>query len=486
MSEQPEDLELTLESSSAVRIQILDEGYTAVIFVPDEISDYPSLKQVHLAIESAGIKHGIDDETVEKLIHDRIKGKPIVFARGEPPAEGSGSRFIWHESAGSEISERDITEEIAKPNCEVYFFSRVSKGQRIVSKLPSDGKKTGTNVFGEPVIIPDGDLSLSVGEGTILSKDGLAVHADKSGVAVWAGNRVSVSEIQYIEGNVDALNGNIKIKGSVCIENDVCSGSRIDALGDIYIGGNIENADVYSRRGSVIVRSGIVGQGQARILAGHNVIAGYIQDATVGAKLNVYAGCYIINSAVSAGRNIIVTAGDGLIRGGITFAEKKIEVNVAGSEDYIATELKVGYTAPQHISRSRYQLRQDQRHTRMELAYVEKRIAFLRLLKDRMGKLPQDKEEQLVELEEKEDVLLGQRRDHEARELEIKKQTGAMDEGKFEAETIRVHEIIHPNVSVSVGEKTYNVDKERRDLIFFRVGDELVFGPLSQGIAKGA
>jgi len=253
----------------------------------------------------------------------------------------------------------------------------------------------------------------------------------------------------------------------------------------IFVGGSIENADVYSRRGSVIVRSGIVGQGQARVLAGRNVVAGFIQDATVGAKWNVHAGCYIINSAVSAGRSITVTATSGLIRGGTTFAEKRIEVNVAGSEDNIATELKVGYTAPQHISRIKYQLRQDQRHTRMELAYVQKRIAFLRLLKDRMGRLPQDKGTQLAELEEQENFLLGQRRDHEVKELDVNNRTGTRDEVKFEAETIRIHDIIHPNVSVSIGEKTYNVDKERRDLIFFRVGDELVFGPLSEDIAKG-
>ncbi len=485
MSEQPEDLKLAPENSSSVRIQIKDGGYTAVIFVPDGISDYPSLKQVHLAIESAGIKHGINDETIENLIRDRIKGKSIIFAKGDPPTEGSGPRFIWHENTGSQELERDITEEVVKADRAGHFFSRVSKGQQIVSKLPSEGGKTGTNVLGESVNIPDSDLSLAAGEGTFLSKDGLVVHADRSGVAVWAGNRVSVSDIQYFEGNVDTLNGNIKINGSVCIENDVCSGSSIDVLGDIFVGGNIENADVYSRKGSVIARSGIVGQGQARILAGRDVVAGFIQDATVGAKLDVYAGCYIINSAVSAGRDIIVTAAEGLIRGGTTFAERKIEVNVAGSEEYIETELKVGYTAPQHISRSRYQLRQDERQTRMELAYVQKRHSFLRLLKDRMGKLPKDKEEQLVELEERENILLSQRRDHEARELEIKNKADAMDGSKVVAETIRIYDIIHPNVSVSVGEKTYNVDKERRNLIFFRVGDELVFGPLSQGIAEG-
>ena len=484
MSEWLEDQEQSTGGNGPIDIRILEEGYAAALFVPEEVADFPSLTQVYLAIESAGVRYGIDDSAVENLVQEQIKGKPVVFARGKPPVEGGGSRLFWHENSEAEASPRDITERVAEPGRELYLFARVKKGQQILSKLPAAEGEAGINVCGESIIVPGNDISIPSGGGTSLSRDGLTLRADRSGIAVWTGDKVSVLDIKHIEGNVDGQTGDIKINGSVHIEKDVRSGFRVEALGDIFIGSNIEGANVYSRRGSVIVRDGIIGQSRAKVLAGRNIMAGFIQDATVGAKLDVEAERYIINSAVSAGRYITAATNEGIVRGGTIFAAKRIEVRSAGSEGRIATELKVGYTAPQNISRARYELRNDQRRNRMELAHVQKRLAFLRLLKKRMGDMPEDKEERLADLERKESVLLGQRRGHSTKETELKNEAETPDEEKHEAETIRIHDTIYPKVSVAIGDTTLEMNRKRHNLIFFRAGDRLTFGPLHQALVK--
>ncbi len=484
MSEQLGDQEHSAGGNGPIRIRILEEGYTAALLVPEEVSAFPSLKQVHLAIENAGVKYGINDGTLEELIHKQIKGKPMVFARGNLPVGGGGPRLVWHENSGGETSPRDITKEITEPGLNLHLFTRVERGQPILSKQPAKGGEAGINVFGEAITLPGGDIPLPAGEGTSLSKDGLALLADRSGIAAWTGDNVSVMDIQYIEGSVNGQTGDIRINNSVHIEKDVCSGFRVEALGDIFIGGNVEDADVYSRRGSVIIRNGVLGGGRAKILAGRNIVAGFIQDATAGAKLNVEVERYLINSVITAGRYITAATNEGLVRGGTIFAEKRIEVRNAGSESRLATEMKVGYTAPQNISRARYQLRHDQRQNRMELAHIQKRLAFLRILKERMGTLTEDKEEQLADLEKQESVLLGQHREHSTRDTEIKSKPEAPDEGWHEAETIRIHDTIYPMVSVGIGDATLEMDKERHNLIFFRAGDKLAFGPLNQVMAK--
>ncbi|UCH62548.1 MAG: DUF342 domain-containing protein [Fidelibacterota bacterium] len=486
MSGQLDDQENSSGENGPIQVRILEEGYTAALLVPEEVSAFPSLKQVYLAIENSGVKYGINDGALERIIQEPVKGKAVIFAKGKLPTEGGGSRLIWHENSGAEPSTRDITREVVEPGREPCLFLHVKEGQQILSKLPATGGEAGINVFGETINLPGDDIPLPAGEGTSLSKDGLTLLADRSGLATWTGDKVSVVDIQHIEGNVNGLTGDIKINGSVHIEKDVLSGSRVEALGDIFIGGNVEDADVYSRRGSVVVRNGILGQGRARILAGRNVVAGFVQDATVGAKLNVEVDRYMINSAITAGHYITATSNEGIVRGGTIFAEKRIEVRNAGSESRIATEMKVGYTAPHNISRARYQLRHDQRHNRMELAYVQKRLAFLKLLRERMGELTDDKEKQLVSLEEQESVLLGQYREHSTKDTELEGKSEVADEDLYEAETIRIHDTIYSKVSLAIGDATLEMNKERHNLIFFRAGDNLAFGPLRQALAEQA
>jgi len=482
MSERLEKKRPDPAGTAQTDFRISDDGYTAALFIPEEMVPFPSAKQVHLAIEKAGINYGLDDNALARLIKEQIKGKQVVFARGKLPVEGGISKLIWHDNSAAEAQPIDVTEEFIDPDKKLYLFMNVEKGQEILSKLPAPEGEAGINVFGKTMTMPGNDLPMPEGEGTCLSKDGLFLLAGKPGVAVRAGDKIVVNDVHRIDGSIGTQTGDIKIDGSVYIEKDVCSGFRVEAIGDIFIGGSIEGAEVYSRAGSVIVRNGIFGQGKAKVLAGRKVIAGFIQDATIGAKFDVEAQRYIINSAVAAGRYINAVTNEGIVRGGTLLAEKRIDVRTAGSDGRITTDLKVGYSAPVSASRVRYQLRSDQRNNRLELAYVQKRLAFLNLLKGRMGRLTDDKEEQLAELERKERILRNQHRNHGTRDEELQKQAAELENVKPEAETIRIHDTIYAGVSVAIGSVSLDIDRERHNVIFFRVGDRLAFGPLRQAL----
>ncbi|UCD37317.1 MAG: DUF342 domain-containing protein, partial [Fidelibacterota bacterium] len=484
MNDHLEKKEQESASASAIEIQIQEDGFAAAMFVPEGAADFPSAKQVHLAIEKAGVSYGVDDGAVEKLLHHQIRGKSVVFAKGKRPKTGGNSRLLWHDNSAAGTSPRDVTAELANPSQELYLFMRVEKGQPILSKEAAGEGTAGVNVFGESMSAHGIDVPIPQGEGTELSKDGSTLLASRAGIASISGETVSVVEVNHIKGSVDAGTGNIKHDGIVHIEKDVRAGFRVEAIGDVYIGGNIEGAEVYSRGGSVIVRNGIMGQGRARILAGRNVVAGFIQDATVGAKLNVEAERYIINSTVTAGNNILALTNEGIVRGGTLFAEKRIEVCTAGTESQVETILKVGYTPPLNLSRIRYQLRTDQMRNRRELEYVQKRITFLKLLKERLGELDGDKEGQLAELEKKEGLLLSKHREQSVREVELGGEGETPEEEKIEAETIRIHGAIHPGVSVAIGDAGMDMDKERSNVIFFRAGERLSFRPLHQAVEK--
>ena len=484
MSDIPEDTGPGSAGAEPIEVQILDDGFAAALFVSEEAPAFPTLKQVHLAIERAGVQIGVDDEAVERLISDQIVGEPVIFARGKPVAKGGDAKLIWHEQSEDGAAPKDITEAIASNNHEVNLFISVEEGQQILSKLPATQGESGVNVFGEETGVAGEDIAIPGGEGTRLSKDGLTLLAEKAGVAAWSGNVILVRGVHHIEGSVESQSGPIKDEGSVYIEKDVRSGCRVEAMGDIYVGGNVENAEVYSHSGNVIVRNGIIGQGGARLLAGGNIVAGFIQDATVGAKQDVEVLRYIINSAVTAGRYITATAGEGIVRGGTLYAEKRIEVRVAGADSRIETELKVGYTPPENLTQARYELRNEKGRNRMELAYVQKRRDFLKLLKDRKTGLNDEKEAELAELEEKASLLERQRDEQRVSEKGLNQRAEDLAADPGEAETIRILETIYPEVSVTIGDAVYPNDRDRSNVIFFRSGDRLSFGPLQQTLAK--
>lgn len=483
MNEPIQERQSSESTSNPVEVRILNDGYKAGLFISKSVNPFPSVKQIYLAIENARVTYGIDDQAVDQLIKDSVKGNLVVFAKGKPPVDGGGARLIWNLGSENGVPPTDITDQLAGATVVTPLFGRVSKGQQILSKMPASEGMDGITVFGESQANTGTDVDIPQGESTYLSSDGLTLLANNRGIASWSGGLISVSDVKHINGSIDAQTGDMKVEGAIHIEKDVRAGFRVEAVGDIYIGGNIEGSDVYSRSGNVVVRNGIIGQNRARVLAGRNIVAGFIQDSTVGAKQDVEVGRYIINSAITAGRHIIALSREGIIRGGTCFAGKKIEIRVGGSDGRISTELKVGFTPPESAMRAKAELHAEQRRNRMELAYIQKRLQFLTLLKEHSGNLAEDKELQLKELQQKEKVLLNQQKIITDKESNMPEESQESTEIN-EVESIRIHDTIYPEVAIGVGNLGLINVKERTNIMFFRVGESMKMGPLHAAMKK--
>ena len=461
-------------------VKILEDGFAASLSVFESADEFPSIKQIYLIIDNAKVAYGIDDLKVEHLIANQVRGEEVIFARGKLPVGHETAKLIWNVGTDGSDVQRDITSIIEIGRTDIRLYGRVEKDQRIVTKLPAEDGEPGINVFGKPQGGNAADIEIPTGEGIYPSQDGLTLFAADSGIASFNGSEITVMPARYIDGNVNAQTGNIKEDGAVYIAKDVQSGFRVEAVGNIFVGGNVEGADVYSRNGSVFIHNGIIGQTRARILAGENIVAGFIQDATIGAKNDVKAVRYIINSAVTAGNHIIVVSKEGIVRGGTLYAEKKIEIRIGGSDGRIPTELKVGFAPPELNLKEHRDVVDNQRKNRMELAYVQKRLTFLKLLKDHKGELTEEKEAQLKELAERSAGLLKIHMESSEREAELDETKPTDDQEIHEVESIRVHEKIFPEVTLAIGDANLLIDKERTNLMFFRSGTDLKFGPLNQ------
>ena len=214
-------------------------------------------------------------------------------------------------------------------------------GDLLARLIKEDPGESGKNVYGEEIKPRTvRSLKLEYGNNITCNEDRTEIYSDVTGHANYINGKVFVSNVFQVPADVDNSVGNIEYNGSVEIKGNVKAGFSVKATGDIIIEGVVENAYVESA-GQIIVKRGIHGMHKGVLKAGTNVLAKYIENATV------YAGGYveaeaILNSDVSATGEVRVHGKKGLINGGTVRAGRCIEVEYAGTEMGTFTTLEVG------------------------------------------------------------------------------------------------------------------------------------------------
>lgn len=443
--------------------------------------DVPSEAEVRSAIEAAGVRFGILEEVIQNLIE---AGEPVqeqVIAEGQKPHLGENARLVWH----VDIVEGQRPTIMADGKADFKRLKRfewVEAGQQLVSVLPAQKGSPGTDVRGESVPVPDpvDGLELPAGKNCRISDDGLTLESAIDGYACMVEGRVQIDNVYHIRGDVDFSTGNVKYEGTVMVDGDVRSGFRVEATESIYIEGSVEAAEVYSKNGSVVVRSGILGRGRAKILAGDSLHCGFIQDATASIKNNVLIKHYSINSHITCGGTIRLTENEGLVRGGRLVAERGIEARVIGSDHAIPTEVVLSRSDVHADDAELIALQRQLAEEQQEFQDLVKREQFLRLLQDRVGKLSPDRAEELERLDEQ--------RSEVAARLDTLQSAISQRQvvHPLEASTsVTVHQTLFRKVAVTIGHKQYYCTEPKRGVRISRRADDIVVTAL-HGATPGA
>jgi uncharacterized protein (DUF342 family) len=145
-------------------------------------------------------------------------------------------------------------------------------------------------------------------------------------------------------------------RGAVLLDGRRSSGFRVDATGSIYINGSVEAAEVYSEKGDIVIASGILGKGRAKIITSGNLICRFLQDAQVGAKKDVIIEHYAINCSISAGGKVLLVQNEGLIRGGRAYAEGGMKAVEVGSQQSIPTDIGISGEDTLYLDAEKWQL----------------------------------------------------------------------------------------------------------------------------------
>ncbi len=450
-----------------IKVTISKDGLTASLTITAQPGSFPTEKELLAALQKAGVTYGIDYDKIKQIAEKRAAVYNMTVAAGKPPVFGKDATLKWLVPV---YRQRERERSARVDFKQALFFHPVTRNQPLVVKTPASKGEDGVTVTGKPIPSEGRDISLPRGKNTVLSEDGLTLIAAIDGSAYWQNGLVNVDRVLHIKGDVNYATGNIKFNGPVIIDGDVRSGFRVEARDSIVIGGNVEAAHIYSQQGDVTITYGVVGKKRAKVLAGGNLTCGYLQDATVGVRGDLYVQHYIINCSVSAGGRVIVKGAEGRIRGGTITSEKGIEAVHVGSERNIYTELKILSQGPNNSQKKLWELSRLRTELAMRYSTLEKKYLFLNKLRQSLAKLSAEKENEIEYL--KNELKRLKTRLIKLDDQEIILQKEAAKERLLKE--IVVEGYLYPNVHVEINGLGFLSDETLQGVKIFRFKDELL------------
>jgi len=180
----------------------------------------------------------------------------------------------------------------------------VRRGQELARLTPSIAGSPGRSLSGREITVPVvKGVRLPAGPNTEISADGMSLLAGCDGEVVLRNLLVEVIPMYVHEGDVTAGSGPLMKTGGLLIKGSVLEGGRVEAIGDVYIAGNVTAADIRSHTSNVSVGgtvSGWVGR-LAQLRAAGHIQCDQARQAKLTANGDVYIQATACQTTILAG-----------------------------------------------------------------------------------------------------------------------------------------------------------------------------------------
>jgi uncharacterized protein (DUF342 family) len=461
--------------------EVVQDGYVKIEISKNMMEAYLTIypprggksvtrEDVKKALVEKNIVYGIIDEIIERSLTLQMVSEPLVVAKGADPVDGENARIDY--SFGSDLLKGKPTEMI---NGSVDFYNlhliqNVQPGEILANKVMATPGTPGHTVNGDELPSKPGkDVQIGIGKNVELIDDNTTAVASVRGHAILAGNKISVSNVYEVNGDVDFNTGNIEFNGSVIVKGSVREGFRVAAEGDVEIQNTIADGIVICS-GNLKVQNGIVGK-KSRISAGGNIVTKFIENSSVEAGGEIVVGEAIMHSRVSSKKSVTV-GGKGVIVGGLIRAAEEITCNIAGSHLATITEMEAGISP--ELRQEHNRMTKEKQAKEIDLDKADKAIKLLKHIKDTTGDLSQDKIAILVRVSRAHAQLV-----QEITELQTELENTEFQLQQSERGKIKVQGIIHPGVRVSIGSAYMQIQDDYSFACLTKVGPDIKINPYS-------
>lgn len=428
-----------------------------------------SRQDIEKALQEKNIVYGIRDDIIDKAVIMQSVSEPLVIARGIDPVDGQNAtiKYVFDSDAL-----RGKPTEMLDGRVDFYnlnLIHNVEPGEVLAIKTPAGEGTPGYTVTGEELPAKAGkDIQLSIGKNVELAENNTRVLATAKGHVVLAGNKISVSNVYEISGDVDFNTGNIEFNGTVVVKGSVREGFKVVADGDVEVLNTIADG-VVECTGNVKVKNGIVGRTKSRIKAGGSVFTRFIENSTVESGADVVVGEAIMHSKVSARKNVVV-GGKGVIVGGIIRAGEEINCKIVGSPLATATELEAGINP--ELRKELTQLTNLKQSKDQDFDKADKAVKLLNQLKQVQGELPPDKMAIFMRVNKIQAQLAGELEELKQNIENVEFQIKQSERGRIMAQGV-----IHSGVKVTIGSASIHIHDDYNFACLTKVGEEIKITP---------
>lgn len=322
-------------------ISVSEDKLEAYIYLCPSSSDveYTEEELINL-LNNKKIVSGIDMDVIRRIIQNKLYYKILVIARGKKPIDGIDGYFEF--LFNTNIDKRPkILEDGSVDYLSLDIVESVSAGEDIVKYHPAIKGSNGYNVLGAKLLCKRGrELAPLRGKGFYIAEDNVTYKASVDGKIDYRNDKLIVSNLLEIDGDIDISTGNLNFAGDILIKGNIDAGMSVRASGNIIVNGHVESAKIYAGK-DVILRNGMQGGQKGMIEAGGNVSGKFFEQVTIKADGNVNANA-IMNCMIESGEEVIVSGKLGIIVGGVTNAIRGITATIIGNMSEAKTILKVG------------------------------------------------------------------------------------------------------------------------------------------------
>ncbi|MGI6176570.1 MAG: FapA family protein [Christensenellales bacterium] len=287
-----------------------------------------------------GITEGLRTDEILRAVEQRLYYERILIAEGRAPEPGiNGSLQYLFETKHS--SAPVILQDGSADYKNLKTFTNVVKDDIVVTRTQATPGRPGVTVKGEVIEAKRGvEAKLPKGKNIVVSEDGNSLIAGQDGHIKLTHNRVEISNVYAVAGDVDMGVGNVDFVGDLAIQGNVIAGLTLKARGSIEVHGTVY-ASTLIAGGDIILKKGIQGADKAHLQAGGNVVCKFIERCHVDAGKSVFAD-YIVHSTINAGEKVMAQGRHARIIGGVLRAGRMVVARHIGSPTGEKTIIELG------------------------------------------------------------------------------------------------------------------------------------------------
>ena len=377
-----------------------DELKGSIIVSPPSMSgSEASPDMIKRALLAQGvIEPCINEEKISEFVDHPVYNIPYEVASAVMPVDGHDAYISYNFETDTKNLKAKVSETGNINYKELNQIQNVIAGQPLAQKIAAERGKGGKTLFGRYLEAKNGkDIQIQLGQNVSFDRDGVTIKADIDGEVMLINGKISVEPIKYLDA-VNVKTGDIKFVGTVVIKGNVEEGYKVEAT-NIEVNGIVDKSRLEAT-GNIIVRQGIFGKGEGYIKAGKSLWAKFINETTVEVEENVTVYDSIVNSNVTAMKNIVVRGKKAQIIGGHLLATEEICAKKIGSPGGgTETILEVGIDP--RAKKRLDELQALQSKATKEYENCDLDMQNLEQQKKLRKKLPAEKEEKLKELKER-------------------------------------------------------------------------------------